>query len=284
MTARLLVTGAAGYVGRRVVQLAASAGYTHMVRTHHRTIPEAQLAGTPNAVDLCDAAQVAACFEAVRPQVVIHAACSNRSEAAIVPSTENISRAAAAAGARLVHISSDTVHDGERAPYDEDAPTGPCNSYGRAKVEAEQAVLSLCPAAVIVRTSLVFGIDPLDHQTRWVVNDARSGKLVQLFTDESRSPTWVDTLAHALLELGNIDYSGVLNVASPISLKRWDFGMLMFDLLGISPGPNVQRALLADSGMERARDLTLNVSRAQSLLQTPLLTPHQAVQKIRAGS
>jgi dTDP-4-dehydrorhamnose reductase len=266
------------------VQLAASAGYTHMVRTHHRTVPEAQLAGTPYKVDLCEAAEVAACFDAVRPQVVIHAACSNRSEAAIVPGTENIARAAAAAGARLVHISSDTVHDGEHAPYDEDALTGPCNSYGRAKVAAEQAVLSLCPAAVIVRTSLVFGIDPLDHQTRWVVNDAESGKLVRLFTDESRSPTWVDTLAHALLELGKLDYSGVLNVASPISLRRWDFGMLMFELLGITPGPNVQRALLADSGMERARDLTLNVSRAQALLQTPLLTPQQAVQKIRASN
>ena len=271
-------------MGRRVVQLAASAGYTAMVRTHHRTIPEAQLAGTPYKVDLCEAAQVAACFDAVRPQVVIHAACSNRSEAAIVPSTENIARAAAAAGARLVHISSDTVHDGEHAPYAEDAHTGPCNSYGRAKVAAEQVVLSLCPAAVIVRTSLVFGIDPLDHQTRWVVNDARSGKPVRLFTDESRSPTWVDTLAHALLELGTLDYSGILNVASPVSLRRWDFGMLMFDLLGISPGPNVQRALLADSGMERARDLTLNVSRAQALLRTPLLTPQQAVEKIRASS
>lgn len=284
MTARLLVTGVSGYVGRRVVQLAARAGYPHMARTHHRTIPDVQLSGTAYKVDLCEAAQVAACFDAVRPQVVIHAACSNRSEAAIVPSTENIARAAAAAGARLVHISSDTVHDGEHAPYAEEALTGPCNSYGRAKVAAEQAVLSLCPAAVIVRTSLVFGIDPLDHQTRWVVDDANSGKLVRLFTDESRSPTWVDTLAHALLELGNMDYSGVLNVASPISMRRWDFGMLMFDLLGITPGPNVQRALLADSGMERARDLTLNVSKAQALLQTPLLTPQQAVQKIRASS
>ena len=284
MSTRLLVTGAAGYVGRRVVQLAAGAGYVHMVRTHHRTIPEAQLAGTAYAVDLCDAAQVAACFDAVQPQVVIHAACSNRSEAAIVPSTENIARAAAAAGARLVHISSDTVHDGEHAPYAEDAATDPCNNYGRAKVAAEQAVRSLCPAAVVVRTSLVFGIDPLDHQTRWVVNDANSGKLVRLFTDEWRSPTWVDTLAYALLELGNLNYSGVLNVASPLALRRWDFGMLMFDLLRITPGPNVQRALLRDSGMERARDLTLDVSRAQALLRTPLLTPQQAVEQIRMRS
>ena len=60
MSPRLLITGAAGYVGRRVAQLAAGAGYVHMVRTHHRTVPEAQLAGTAYAVDLCDAAQVAA--------------------------------------------------------------------------------------------------------------------------------------------------------------------------------------------------------------------------------
>ena len=108
--------------------------------------------------------------------------------------------------------------------------------------------------------------------------------MVRLFTDEWRSPTWVDTLAYALLELGNLNYSGVLNVASPLALRRWDFGMLMFDLLRITPGPNVQRALLRDSGMERARDLTLDVSRAQALLRTPLLTPQQAVEQIRMRS
>ena len=66
--------------------------------------------------------------------------------------------AAAAVGARLIHISTDVVFDGtKREPYTEDDEPNPLDDYGRSKLDAERRVLELHPEALVVRTSLLVG-------------------------------------------------------------------------------------------------------------------------------
>jgi dTDP-4-dehydrorhamnose reductase len=82
-----------------------------------------------------------------------------------------IPRAAAHAKARFIHISTDVISDGENAPYDERAQPNPITSYGESKARGERAVISAHPEAVIVRTSLIYGFDPMDSvltaNARW---------------------------------------------------------------------------------------------------------------------
>ncbi len=277
---KLLLTGSGGYLGHRLAQLADKWDLTH---SWHANAPDTALPGATLQLDLCDFRAVHAAIARHHPEAIIHAACSYRSKAAIVPAARNLAQAAAEHATRLVHVSTDMVLDGNRAPYVDDAIPNPLHPYGEAKAVAERIIATCCPPAAIVRTSLIFGIEPLDHQTRWLAANAATGKPVRLFTDELRCPTWVDTLARALLELAASDYAGPINIAAPQALTRWEFGLKMLALLGIEPGANVRPALQAEVGLTRPADLTLKVSRAQCLLRTPLLTVDEAIARIRRG-
>ena len=277
---KLLVTGGTGYLGHRVTQLAEEWEVTY---TWFQTNPDVDLDGHAKQVDLRDYDEVQKLFEECHPDAIIHTACSDRSENSIVTAARNISVAADFHDTRLVHVSTDMVLDGNKPPYDEEAPACPVSSYGRAKAKAESLVTENVRSAVIVRTSLIFGVDPIDRQTRWLVDGLESGHEVRLFKDEYRCPIWVDNIATALLELAGINYAGFLNVAGRQVLSRWKFGMMMLELLRLQPGQNILPAHLEDSGMTRPANLTLDTSLAQGLMRTPLLRVDEAIERIHTG-
>jgi dTDP-4-dehydrorhamnose reductase len=264
---RLLVTGASGYLGAHAARLAAARGWmvTGTYHTHPIALPGVR--GLP--LDLTDPVAVQAAMAEAQPNAILHTACSNRDPeniAAIVPAARHLAEAAKAAGARLAHVSSDLVFDGEHAPYDDDTPPCPIMDYGRAKAEAEALVVALCPGAAVVRPSLIWALEPLDRQTGWLVDGVKRGTRVTLFTDEIRCPVHLDDLAALLLALAERpEVSGSLNAGGPQPLNRWDFGLRLLEALGLGRGPTVVPGTVAESGLVRARNLTLHSQRAQAL-------------------
>jgi dTDP-4-dehydrorhamnose reductase len=212
--------------------------------------------------------------EAAHPDVIIHTAALMRG--AGMPSTNidgsrHVARAARRIQARLIHLSSDVIFDGEHAPYDEAALPDPISPYGDSKAQSESAVSAEYPAAAIVRTSLIFGFDPLDPRTRATLD----GGMPRLFTDEYRCPIFLDDLADALLELAELDYAGILNVAGSQRLSRYEFGLRLARAFEVEP----RFAPAASEPVEsrRPRDCTLDVRRAQSLLRTRLRGVDQVI-------
>jgi dTDP-4-dehydrorhamnose reductase len=237
----LLVTGATGYLGRELLR-------------------RAKAVGTSSAdVDIRDESAVAALFERVHPEAVIHTAYRRDDRATTVDGAVHVAAAAAAAGARLVHLSTDVVFDGEKGePYvEEDEPT-PLTDYGRAKADAERAVLDAHPGALVVRTSLIYGGPEPGPQER-LAADPDAG----FFIDEVRCPIQVGDLADALVELTGTRVSGVLHVAGADRLNRRDFA----ELLARHP---VRAASSSGAGPVRPRDCSLAIDRARLLLRTRL--------------
>jgi len=238
-----------------------------------------------------DKAAVTVLVDQIRPAVIVHTAACNPGygtdfEATNTTGTRHVVRAAAACGARLIHISSDVIFDGEKGNYVEDDPPSPITPYGRSKALAEEEVRASGAESVIVRTSLIYGWRPrVARQVRWIVEGVKSGQPVRLFTDELRCPIWVESLAAAVLELAGMDYTGVLHVAGAQPLSRYEFGLRLLRFHGLDPGPpcseqsqraypeqsrRVIPALSRESGLHRPLDCTLDCSRARSLLRTPL--------------
>lgn len=265
---RLLLTGASGFLGAHILQAAEAWEVFPTYFSRPLAHPRAR------HVDVRDVAAVDALIAAIQPQAIIHAACSNGSAAeiaSIAPGARAIATAAHRHGARLVHFSSDIVFDGEHAPYTDESPPQPLTDYARAKAEAEALVAALCPSAALVRPSLIWNLDPLDHQTGWLVRGLARGETVTLFTDEYRCPVHVSDVSAAVLELAaRPEIAGTLNLGGPQAYNRWDWGHKVLAALRLTPGPHLRAGQVLGSGLTRARNLTMVSARAAVLLKTKL--------------
>jgi dTDP-4-dehydrorhamnose reductase len=261
----LLVIGGSGFLGRHVVQRATG----DVFATSHQTTPADERA-TWHTLDLSDGGHsAAALIEQLRPAAVINAAYISRGDGLHAITGEapgEIARACAAVDGRFIQLSSDVVFDGETStPYREADALNPVHDYGRAKAFAEEAVRTANPAAVIVRTSLLWGrADDPGPQVEMVTEDS-----ITFFTDEYRNPLEVGVLADACLELtARLEISGPLHVAGANTVDRHTFARLIAPIVGVDP-ETVQGAP-GPSGGTRPRNCPLDVSRAQGLLSTRL--------------
>ena len=271
----LLITGGSGYLGSHIIRMAKQ-WPIHAVYFHHAPTP------APNVVlhqgDLRDPNYVEKLLNEIHPSVIIHTACSNQNQDnldSIIPAARNLAEATVKIDARLIHVSTDLVFDGKHGPYSETAKPSPLSEYGQAKAQAEEIVMTHNAKALIVRPSLIYGIDPIDHQTSWLIKGIEENQPVRLFTDEYRSPIWVNTLSLTLLELAESTVTGMLHLAGQQVLNRWEFGQAMLKMLKRNTPPNVLPSTIKESGLIRPQNLTLDITKAQGLLKTPLLSVDQ---------
>jgi dTDP-4-dehydrorhamnose reductase len=263
MTRRILVIGATGHLGRVTAARVANAGWS-VVGTYF-TAP-GETAG--ERLDVRDSGAVREMMQRVRPDVVIHTAAGRDDWRVIADGAAHVAAAAAALGARLVHVSSDAVFSGRDVDYDETALPDPVYAYGAAKAAAETAVRAIDPTAAVVRTSLILGHGRGGHET--LTHELLSGRTDGvLFTDQIRKPVHVDDLADALLELATNGYRGILNVTGPDVISRYELGVLVAQRDGLDPAL-IPAATIAERGLRLPTDVRLQTTKAASLLRTRL--------------
>jgi dTDP-4-dehydrorhamnose reductase len=204
---RMLITGAAGMLGRDLAAAAPDA------------VPLSRA-----ELDVTDYAAVRAAIVDACPDVVVNCAAWTDVDGAEAQEAEaeavngagagNVARAAAAAGAAVVHVSSDYVFDGRKStPYVESDPVRPLSAYGRGKLAGERAVAAAHPDGhLIVRSSWLFGV----HGHNFVATMLRlAGErdAVSVVDDQVGCPTFTGHLAAALVALAEGGARGVMHVA-----------------------------------------------------------------------
>jgi len=261
---RVLLFGGRGWVGQALAPALRAAG-------HEVTSPR------HDACDIAVAADAERIVAEFRPDAIVNAAAANTGtadEAVLrsvnVDGARHVAVAARRTGARLVHVSTDLVLDGRSPPYSDDALACPVNAYGRTKAAGEAAVLAACPGAVVVRASHVFDPAKPDPSLAGFIERLRAGEPCRLYVDEIRCPIARPVLAAALTELVSLDVAGTLNVAGTEALSRFDYGTLLLGHFRAANRERVERARAADLAEPRPLDLTLDVSKARSLLATSL--------------
>ncbi|UPU89753.1 dTDP-4-dehydrorhamnose reductase [Demequina sp. TMPB413] len=113
----------------------------------------------------------------------------------------NIARAAATAGARMIHISTDYVFAGDAAtPYAEDATMNPASAYGRTKAEGENEVRASGADALILRTAWLYGRGgPCFPKT--IAKAGRERGALSVVDDQMGQPTWTRDVAAFMIRL-----------------------------------------------------------------------------------
>ncbi len=272
MAQRLFITGGAGYLGAELIQQALTGGWdvTTTFFSSHPMIAAVQWL----PLDIRDAVAVEQAFARQRPDIVIHTAYRQNGpdmRPTTVHGTELVARACEASGARLIHLSSDALFDGQppNGRYTEADDPCPITPYGEAKAAAERLVEQISPAALIVRTSLIYGgAEPSVHEQ--LIFDALAGRAdLAFFTDELRCPIAVGDLAAALLDLAPLAISGRLHIAGAEVISRYAFARALATAHGHDP-IGLRAGSSATSAMRRPRNCALDISKAQNLLQTQL--------------
>ncbi|MEA3501454.1 MAG: SDR family oxidoreductase [Actinomycetota bacterium] len=266
-----LITGASGYLGRRLVARATIRGRVHAA-THRPAVAAERSAVT---MEIGDRDAVLEIVERLKPTAVIHAAAVNPGQGdetemmrVNADGSRFVAEAARAVDARLVAVSTDNVHDGRAGPYADDAPPTPINAYGRSKAAGEKAVFEVDASAVVVRTSLMYGLDEMDRGTAGFAERLARGEELSLFSDVLRNPVHVDVLADALVQLTEVDYSGLLNVAGRQALTREEFGRTMLAYWGVEDDGLIQPVCAADISDTIPLDVRLVSNRGEMLLET----------------
>ena len=222
----------------------------------------------------------------IQPHAVIHTAavadidlCQAQPElarAVNVNFTRMLAALCAETEARLVFCSTDTIFDGEHAPYSEADVPGPVNLYAETKVEAEQLVNRLGAQAVIARLSLVVGLPVLGAGNSFLarmIAALKRGRPVSVPAHEVRTPVDVITAGRALLELAAGNHSGIYHLAGHSRVGRLEMARAIALRFGFSQDLIISQGADTTPGRApRPRDVSLDNRKACTLLNTPMQT------------
>lgn len=111
------------------------------------------------------------------------------------------------------------VYDGSKAHWQETDPCCPVNEYGRSKLAAEQHIQQHWPRHVILRSSIIYGLEPPHPVGRalflqFIEASLRKGEPTSFFSDEFRCPIYVQVSCKYFMSTANVQTTGTLGINS----------------------------------------------------------------------
>jgi dTDP-4-dehydrorhamnose reductase len=270
---KLLITGASGFLGWHVCQIAQTHWQVH--GTYHRNpvaIPGIQMHG----IDLTDDRALRTFLQGLNPDAIIHTAALSQpnacqeqphlSHSLNVQATWTIADHCAAAQIPYVFTSSEQVFDGNHSPYRERDRPNPLNRYGEHKLAAEMGLLDRYPAATVCRMPLMYGVSPTAPSfIQPFIQRLQSGELLQAFTDEIRTPvSGFDAAQGLLIALEKVQ--GIVHLGGQERLSRYEMAQTLIEVLQIE-NAQIRPCLQADVQMSapRPKDLSMDSAIAYHL-------------------
>ena len=172
----------------------------------------------------------------IKPDLVIHTVAyanvdfceKNNHDANFlhVTVTQKIAQTCASIGTKILYFSTDAVFDGKQnEKYVESDISNPLSYYGKTKLAAEKILMDTSKNNIIFRTTVIYGPYSRSRFTSWVLDNLKQDKPVPAFTDQFNTPTLIDDLCKVILDILNLDLSGIYHAAGKTCLSRYDFAL-----------------------------------------------------------
>lgn len=230
---RILVTGSSGMLGKDIVEILSKdvdcfvVGFSRTVNPYLST--DHQVIG-----DLTDLEFLSSSLDEIKPDVIIHCAAivnvdecetNKRVAEALHRDVTGILARYKSGSTRFIHISTDSVFDGQKGSYTEEDTPNPINYYAKTKRDGEIVVLENNHNAVVIRTN-IYGYH-LEHGkslVEWAINNLKQGKSINGFTDVYFNPVYTKQLGEVIKDIIPTKYfKGILNVTSKDYCSKYEF-------------------------------------------------------------
>ena len=223
---KLLVTGANGLLGQKLISLSESLHKIFFVATGRGKNRNPPGKYEYRQLDVTHQGEVSKVLKEINPDVVINCAamthvdqCETQQEACWaqnVTALEYLIASCIEVNAFLIHLSTDFIFDGLAGPYAEEAVARPLSHYGLSKLASEDLLKASSIKSAIVRTVLVYGIAHDMSKSNiilWVKHSLEQGKKIQVINDQWRTPTLAEDLALGCMAIAQKKVEGIFNVS-----------------------------------------------------------------------
>lgn len=236
---RIMITGASGQLGLALLRLLKEKEQYELFRTD-------AAADTQNGVqslDITDEEKVNAYVDSIKPDIILNCAamtavdlCETEQDLAYrinALGPKYLAQAAERNGAKLVHVSTDYVFDGQASsPYTEDSITNPTSVYGRTKQAGDAFVQQNCKKYFILRTAWVYGEGK--NFVKTMLRLAESGNRIRVVSDQYGTPTSALELARVVTFLMETESYGIYHATCEGSTSWYEFALYIFKEAGIN--------------------------------------------------
>lgn len=286
---KVLITGSSGFLGQHLIKFAPES--LHLIAHYFRNPPH----DFGRQMDLFPADFGETPWKKIQelhPDVIIHTAamasidaCEEQKVLAReinYQATCQLARLSVAMESRLIFISSDVVFDGKKGNYKEDDPPCPLNVYAETKRDSEKFILQNHSNAVVIRPALFYGLALNGRRsfTEIMLTQLRAAKNVVTFTDQYRTPIFINDLVEAIWELVNHKYCGILHLGGPQKVNRYEMGLMLCEIFKLDKNLlNPAKSAGNQMKVPRPLDCSLDISRAESILQTGFVDCQSGLRK-----
>jgi len=229
-----LVVGANGQLGQCMTELLEDKAIAYVAMGHHE-------------LDITDSVAVERVFEDLKPTIVLNAAAWTAVDDAeelevgafrvnaLGPA--NLAASSSSIGARLIHISTDYVFDGQATtPYTVNSPTEPMNAYGRTKLAGEKAVLeSGGDNNCVVRTAWLYSEHGKNFAKTMAIRALR-GEPVRVVNDQLGQPTSAHDVGQLIWSISQLEKMPSIAHGTNTGQATWfQFAQEIYTQLGADP-------------------------------------------------
>lgn len=230
---KILVTGAYGQLGRELAEVLELSVPGKTIYTDYEQLDITDADAVNKFVGDGEFTHIVNCaaFTAVDKAESQQAECLRINADAV----KNLASAAADSGVKVIHVSTDYVFDGKSyRPYKESDKVNPCSVYGNSKRKGEMYLLSMCPDAIVIRTSWLyspFGNNFLKTMVR--LGNERSE--LGVVADQIGTPTYAHDLAEAIkaIIMSRQWIPGIFHFSNEGVCSWYDFAKAIHSLSGI---------------------------------------------------
>lgn len=239
---RILVTGAKGQLGSQIINIM-KAGKSELGNIDSR-YKDAVIKGIDlEELDIANLKDVQAFIADFKPNLIINPAaytnvdgCESNEELAFKANSigpRNIAMTAEKVGAKLLHISTDYVFEGEgKVPYKEYDLTLPVSVYGKTKLAGEDFVRNFCSRYFVVRTAWLYGYNGKNF-VKTIMSAAKEKGNLEVVDDQRGNPTNAEDLAHHILKIALTEEYGTYHCTGIGECSWYDFASKIVEYAGI---------------------------------------------------